>query len=484
MSILAILDQITSVSGTNDKLDILRENKDNDFLKEVFYYAFNPHIRYYLQEKSIPEIGDSRGVVIFDEKSIKSFLEPFYNREVTGNAAKELLSKNFGYVDADGAEVLKRIILKDLKCGVSGKGANKVWKGLIPAPIYMRCSGPNKESNIKYPAIVQTKADGAFCNVIIRNGEVELLTRNMTPFTLPCLADDFKKLGVDNMVFTGELTVLDGEGNVLVRKVGNGMVNKLIKRESTKNTHEEKLEKANPKQRIRLIENFERHIEELELIEDHTIIDIWDAIPLDLWEAGLDSSKYTDRMKRLVSHLKDSGSKKIKIIETKQVNDKLEAQAFYDRMIAEGKEGAVLKNANMPWKNGTSTQQIKMKQVLDCDLEIVGWYKGKQESEFKHGIGGFHLRSKCGQLEVNVGSGLTREQRGLEPINPDNVREGLKAIEGFDFDQYTGKIAAIEFNEALQSKGKDTWSLFLPIIVEVREDKTEADDLEKIQSQK
>jgi hypothetical protein len=484
MSLLTILNQISSVSGTNDKLDILRDNKDNAFLKEVFYYALNPHINFYLQEKSIPEIGVPFEDIILDEQSLDSYLSPFYNREVTGNAAKELLATHFNYLSNDNAEVLKRIILKDLKCGISGKGANKVWKGLIPEFGYMRCSGPNKEGNIKYPAIVQTKADGAFCNVIIRNGVVEFLTRNGSPFLLPTLADVFLTLGADNMVFTGELTVLDGEGKVLNRKTGNGMVNKLIKRDQTTESHEEKLRNANPKQRVRLNEKFEKHVGDLEMIEDHTIIDLWDAIPLDLWEGGLDKTPYVKRMENLIFHMFTNDRKKINIIETKRVNNKIQAQDFYGRMIAEGKEGAVLKNTDMPWKDGTSTQQVKLKQVLDCDLEIVGWYKGKQESEFKHGIGGFNLRSSCGLLEVNVGSGLTRAERGLELANPDNVAEGLQPIAGFDFDQYTGKIAAIQFNECGQAKGKEIWSLFLPILVEVREDKTEADDLVKIQSQK
>jgi hypothetical protein len=40
-----------------------------------------------------------------------------------------------------------------------------------------------------------------------------------------------------------------------------------------------------------------------------------------------------------------------------------------------------------------------------------------------------------------------------------------------------GKIAAVKYNEVITSKGKDTKSLFLPVFLEIREDKDTADIL-------
>ena len=42
-------------------------------------------------------------------------------------------------VSSENAEVIKKIIQRDLRCGVSEATANKVWKGLIPEYPYMRC---------------------------------------------------------------------------------------------------------------------------------------------------------------------------------------------------------------------------------------------------------------------------------------------------------------------------------------------------------
>lgn len=485
MSTLAssIINTVASYSGKTDKLEVLQNEAHCDLLKTAFYLALHPRRRYFFQERSFPEFTPAEtSEQELDAETLTAITDRFYNREVTGNEAAEELKKVLESFDVEDAELIKKVILKDLKCGVSDKTANKVWKGLIPTTPYMRCSLPEKENNITYPAIVQTKADGAFCNVIIRNSHVEFVTRNGSPFELPTLGAEFLELGIDNVVLTGEITISDGDGGVLDRKTGNGMVNKLIKREQTQASYEKKMETANDKQKVRLTNKHEEHETELEIIEEETLIDLWDCIPLDLWEAGHDPSTYTSRMKRLGQHLQNNVSDRIKIIQTLRVDNKKEAQAFYQERVAEGLEGAVLKNLNMPWKDGTSTQQIKMKEVHDCDLEIIGWYGGKKGTTMEHGIGGFYLRSACGELEVSVGSGFTREQRGLEPVNPNNISEGLKVIEGFDFDQYTGKIAAVQFNAVDSAKGSDKMSLFLPILVEVREDKTEADTLEMIQN--
>ena len=56
---------------------------------------------------------------------------------------------------------------------MQAKSLNKVFgSDFIPLIPYMRCSTIAKHNNIKYPAMVQLKADGAFVNVIVENGKV------------------------------------------------------------------------------------------------------------------------------------------------------------------------------------------------------------------------------------------------------------------------------------------------------------------------
>ncbi len=60
-------------------------------------------------------------------------------------------------------------------------------------------------------------------------------------------------------------------------------------------------------------------------------------------------------------------------------------------------------------------------------------------------------------LEVGVGTGYNDQQRK-------------------DYDKsYVGKICSVQYNEIITSRDRDTKSLFLPVFVEFRDDKEEAD---------
>ncbi len=91
------------------------------------------------------------------------------------------------------------------------------------------------------------------------------------------------------------------------------------------------------------------------------------------------------------------------------------------------------------------------------------------------------MESADGLLQVNV-SGMKRHERGLERVDLNDSSKGLQVIDGFDFDQFTGKISAVKYNEVIKSKSRDTYSLFLPNVLEIRDksDKVFPDDFAKI----
>ena len=76
-------------------------------------------------------------------------------------------------------------------------------------------------------------------------------------------------------------------------------------------------------------------------------------------------------------------------------------------------------------------------------------------------IGAILCESSDGILKVDVGSGFKDEDRKKDPS------------------EYLGKIAAIKYNMRIKNKQGEE-SLFLPVFLEVREDKTEADAIGSI----
>jgi ATP-dependent DNA ligase len=100
-----------------------------------------------------------------------------------------------------------------------------------------------------------------------------------------------------------------------------------------------------------------------------------------------------------------------------------------------------------------------LKQVQDCDLEIIGWYPGEGKREGL--IGGFICTDASRTLQVKIGSGFTDADLKTLSSNPD---------------QFIGRVAAVQFNEPITDKFGNR-SLFLPRFIEVRSDKNQADDM-------
>ena len=180
-------------------------------------------------------------------------------------------------------------------------------------------------------------------------------------------------------------------------------------------------------------------------------------------ESGKGSTPYLQRRKELEFQLgflpEDSPVK----IARQWIADTMdEVHGIYGQIISLGGEGVILKCSDHVYECKRSRNWVKLKQIQDCDLEVVGWFPGEGKREGF--IGGFICKDSSGTLEVRIGSGFT--DRDLQELsqNPDSL---------------IGKIAAIQYNEPITDKFGGR-SLFLPRFIEIRNDKTSADDMSKV----
>ena len=199
------------------------------------------------------------------------------------------------------------------------------------------------------------------------------------------------------------------------------------------------------------------------------MIECWDFVEYVEWVEGKYNVAYETRFDYL-QNLIESGSKKLTIIETREVNSFEEAAKFYNELLQRGEEGAVLKNLDGIWKDHTSPNQVKMKVKDPADLLCVGTYahsktsikRGSKTIDTSKWIGGLNLESADGIIKVNTGSGLVDADRAKDPS------------------EYIGKIIELEYNEITDDKSTGQKSLFLPIFKCIRIDKDEADDYKTI----
>ena len=424
MNINSFLESLANNNSRNFKIEQLNAHSDNEVLREVVRKTLDPFTQFYIRK--IPEyILDKHTTTL--ENAING-LSDLSTRRVTGNAAIEYLRMLLSSVSTDDAKVIERIIAKDLKCGVDVSTANKVWKNLILEYPVMLCSPFEQKlvDKIQFPAFVQTKMDGMRFNAIVRGGKCEFRSRNGKEINLlGNLEDEFIAManGID-CVFDGELLVKD-KGIVLDRQTGNGILNKANK--GTIKTDEARKVHAT----------------------------IWDLIPYADFTNGVCQVPYSQRLESLCVMVDTYHPKKVGLVDRWEVATIEEANTLFEGLLADGQEGIILKCRNGIWEDKRSKTQIKFKGELECDLKIVAVEEGKGKAAGM--LGAIICESADGVIKVNVGSGFTEEHRKKY------WKENL-----------VDKIVAIKYNMRIKNKqGED--SLFLPVFIELRDDKTVAD---------
>ena len=421
MEVYDILEDLAANPSRNYKIDLLKQNENNRVLREVVRLALDPFTQFYIRK--IPKYEATGSGCLLG--AIDKLFE-LSSRIVTGNAAIEHLTQVLTSLSPKNAKVLERIIAKDLKCGVSIATANDVWLGLILDYPCMLASQYDQKlvDKMTWPAYVQLKLDGMRFNAVVRDGQCEFKSRNgKTIDLLGNLEQEFiDKANGRDCVFDGELLVVDEDGYPLNRQTGNGILNKALK--GTISKAEAAMVRAT----------------------------LWDYIPYAYFTSGECPVEYEHRMDEL-HPLPESG--KISIVPNFIVNNIEEAQAKFKAYYDIGEEGIILKDPKAFWENKRSKSLIKFKGELECDLKIVDVEDGT--GKYEGLLGALVCESEDGIIKVNVGSGFSDEDRAK--IKKQDV---------------VGKVVAIKYNARIRSKHEGE-SLFLPIFVEIREDKDQAD---------
>lgn len=444
----------------------------------MVFSVYNPVINYYIRDydESFP-INTHQDLC--DVEDIFNVLDQLSRRKITGNEAGNVLKDLTNLLCFESRHVLKLIIDRDLKVGVSIKTINKVWKNLIPELPYMRCKTFKDVKKIKFPAFAQKKEDAAFFNGVFEDGEFKFFTRNNSEFFPSHLKEEFihifhEKDITEDIVIHGELMICDCNGNFLDRQISNGLLSSYIKKDQTLKRISEELEK-----RIKKNLNFEKlssklteFQNELKATDLNMVAVIWDYVPLKDWRNGKCNIPYIDRFKKL----KDLETSHIRVVECEIVENMEEALRFYDKMISQGFEGCVLKNLDGIWQDtdSGSYDQIKMKADKEADLLCVGYVPG--EGKYRNGIGSLCFKSCDGLIRVDV-PGKSDKMRGFERADKNDSSKGLKLIDGFDCNCYNDCIFPVKFNALIKNENGD-YSLFLPRLSqnEPRFDKDYADD--------
>lgn len=442
------LKKLESTTKTSEKVELLQSLKDADIDIALDFFQKCLDVKYQFGCKQLPDYPENEP----DRPSSYHFVEIAYTRlleDKTGISA--FLDAVIHTLTHDEYMLFTRICKKDPSCGVSVALVNRVWEHAIDTGIKLCKAEPysvKMMKNIKYPCYVQKKEDGArcLCFVDTENSTVKFLSSSGKEYT--CLIELENEIwqsqyffslehNNESFVLDGELVVLDNNNNIMPRKEGNGFLTKSIRGTITESEAE----------RIRFV--------------------IWDYIPfLEYYCNKTPSLPYHERL-RLVKLLTKYGDA-FTSIDTKTANDIQEIIAEFKKKLKNGDEGIIVKNTNFIWEGKRIKEQIKLKLDLDTTLQVTGWKYGAKGTKYETMLGSLECSSSDGKVCVSVGSGFSDAFR----------KQFIKTYQRSDSNSM---FVEIRSNGLIKNANDDAYSLFLPRFIEIRLDKTEADDFEMIQ---
>jgi len=319
-------------------------------------------------------------------------LESLRTRSTTGNSAREAIEEISALFDDDEWNmVCRRVIIKDLRCGISEKTLNKVLKNsewFIPVFSCQLAQDstdqPRKLTGVKR---LEPKLDGVRVLAVVQGMNISLMSRNGKEFNnFPQIASDIMRFrsAFQSHLGSGGRFVLDGE-------VTGESFQKLMKQAHRKSDAE----------------------------TDGMVYNIFDIIPLDDFQRGYWNAqqyKRFDILERARDWLDANDACSLRIVSGVEVDlDTAEGhdimQRYAEDCVAEGFEGIMIKAVDAPYVCKRSDYWMKWKPVISVDLNIVGFEEGTGRNEKRLGAIICEGVDNERTIRVNVGSGFSDTDR-------------------------------------------------------------------------
>ena len=205
------------------KEDMLSQYIDDEGLVKGLLYCLDNMITFGVAD--IP-YSDTQGEGITADE-FYHLADQLKNRELTGNAARDaILSLSLQSTIDQWNDWYRRILIKDLRCGVSLKTVNNVKKGTIPVFTYMLAhSGDNNPKKITGDCVVEYKYDGVRAIIIVENSNATIYSRNGKQLkNFPHIEEAFSNKMFDDLVFD-DITISDQQENFDVGQPGKSAPN-------------------------------------------------------------------------------------------------------------------------------------------------------------------------------------------------------------------------------------------------------------------
>ena len=349
------------------------------------YQAYNPF--YVFGVRQVPETQNLQGRANPWPK-FWGLLEALRTRSITGHDARdaiEAVSQEFDTEEWNG--LCRRVIIKDLRCGISEKTLNKVlgrteWK--IPVFTCQLATDSNDHPNkMKGVKRIECKLDGVRVLALCSKNRVTLYSRNGKEFeNFPDIQEQLNQIKHRISLETKGPFVLDGE---IVGESFQALM-KQAQRKSDVKTKD-------------------------------MIYYIFDVIPLAEFESGFWNAQQHKRTLMLninQEHIESEPNLRVMPgmdvdLSTAEGQDIM--RRFANDAVVDGYEGIMIKDIGAPYECKRSSFWMKWKPVMTVDLNIVGFEEGTGRNQGRLGAIICEGTDNDRLIRVNVGSGLSDVNR-------------------------------------------------------------------------
>ena len=431
--IASVLLRLQELNGSNDKKAYLKTACGGAELQYLLTILLDS--KYSLGLKKLGKVGISSTVTIRTFNELKTLIEKMQNNNMSDSLRGEVITF-LGGCSLATQDVLKQVLQKTLKLGITSKSFSEVFKGKIQEHPIALAKSPT-EAVPTLPCIVSTKYDGiryTQLNIQVTKDGATLglaLTRDRNIMKFRRIDNGLKQLlkgYIGEWVIDGELETLDEDFSKV-----QGIVSSNIDNQEYEDGNNLKLT-------------------------------VFDIISMDDYLGKTKSKPQAERLKELSKLFMIN--KPTGIIEAEHITvysiEKI--KEITDAKIKAGLEGTIIKDPKANYKKGKTSAWIKQKAINDCTLKCVG-VTISDNNKRAGKVGALMLESSDGLIKVNAGSGLNDEM-----------------VEIFTKTPPIGKFFDILFNCVSQADNGQM-SLRLPRVKGLRTDVTEADSFEKIKLQ-
>ncbi len=403
---------------------LLREMKNNNVLFfEGLKFSCNRLITFGV--KQVPESKKSGTGIFWSD--FKKVLIDLNNRELTGHNARDtildLMKKS---IKDEWNFFYRRILIKDLRCGLSEKTINNVAKKngfekfLIPVfQCQLAQDSEQHKKKLVGNKIIENKLDGVrVISVMNNNGNVDMFSRNGKEL----LNFENVKLQLKktiNLIKIEESFVLDGE---IVSKNFQELMKQIYRKDTIQNSD--------------------------------AILNLFDILPLREFQIGESKESQTLRKKRLEIWYEKSKSllTHVKLLNSEEINldselGKKRFKKINNEAVMNGFEGIMIKDPNAKYECKRSSAWLKSKPVIEISLIVKKLEEGTGRHVGRLGAIKAEGHDNGKSFKISIGSGFSDQQREEFWINKDKL---------------INQIIEIKADAITKSQDGDFWSARFP----------------------